>query len=99
MHTADNTSTSLYQIVPPPSPLQTGDILLVKTLLAFGADMNHQGLNDFTPLDLAIHSQSSEVERVLLEHGAKGSANLIIQKQKLSVVRRSHRDIMNPQFD
>lgn len=65
---------------------QTGDVLLVKTLLAFGANINDQGLNDFTPLDLAIHCQSSEVERVLLEHGAKGSAKLIVQQQRPSVV-------------
>ena len=68
--------------------IQTKDVLLVKTLLAFGANMNHQGLNDFTPLDLAIHTQCSEVERVLLEHGAKGSVNLIVQKQRL--VRFAH---------
>ena len=62
------------------------DALLVKTLLMFGADMNQQGLNDFTPLDLAIHNQCSEVERVLLEHGAKGSVNLIVQKRTFSKV-------------
>ena len=50
--------------------------------------MNHQGLNDFTPLDLAIHTQSPEVERVLLEHGEKCSADLIVQQQiLLSMVR------------
>ena len=65
---------------------QTGDVLLVKTLLAFGANINDQGLNDFTPLDLAIHCQSPEVEKVLLEHGAKGSAKLIVQQQRPSVV-------------
>ena len=62
------------------------DALLVKTLLVFGADMNQQGLNDFTPLDLAIHNQCSEVERVLLEHGAKGSVYLIVQKRTFSKV-------------
>lgn len=61
---------------------QTGDVLLVKTLLAFGANINEQGLNDFTPLDLAIHNQSPEVEALLLEHGAKSSANLIAEKNK-----------------
>ena len=45
--------------------------------------MNHQGLNDFTPLDLAIHTQCAEIERVLLEQGAKGSANLMAEKQRL----------------
>ena len=45
--------------------------------------MNHQGLNDFTPLDLAMHTQCPEVERVLLDHGAKGSVCLIAQRQRL----------------
>ena len=62
------------------------DALLVKTLLVFGANMNQQGLNEFTPLDLAIHNQCPEVERVLLEHGAKGSVNLIVQKRTFSKV-------------
>ena len=65
---------------------QTGDAFLVKTLLVFGANINEQGLNDFTPLDLAIHCQCSEVEKVLLEHGAKGSAKLIVMQQQPSVV-------------
>jgi calcium-independent phospholipase A2 len=66
--------------------VETGDAFLVKTLLAFGANINEQGLNDFTPLDLAIHCQCSEVETVLLEHGAKGSAKLIVLQQQPSVV-------------
>ena len=42
--------------------------------------MNHLGLNDFTPLDLAMHTQCSEVEHVLLDQGAKGSVRLISRK-------------------
>ena len=38
--------------------------------------MNHLGLNDFTPLDLAMLTQCPEVERVLLDHGAKGGLEL-----------------------
>lgn len=62
----------------------------MKVLLAFGANMNHQGLNDFTPLDLAIHTQCPEVERVLLDQGAKGSVQLIIQKRLFSQVSLSY---------
>lgn len=70
----------------PTYTIQTKDVLLVKTLLVFGADINQQGLNDFTPLDLAINSQCSQVESVLLEHGAMGSVNLLVQKQHPSIV-------------
>ena len=52
--------------------------------------MNHQGLNDFTPLDLAIHTQYPEVERILLDQGAKGSVQLIAQKRLFSHVSLSH---------
>lgn len=75
-----------FSISPLPSPPQTKDVLLVKTLLVFGADINQQGLNDFTPLDLAIDSQCSQVESVLLEHGAKGGVNIMVQKQHPSFV-------------
>ena len=61
-------------------------MLLVKALLAFGANINHQGLNEFTPLDLAINGQHAEVESVLLEHGAKSSAQLIGQRRHFSQV-------------
>jgi hypothetical protein len=71
--------------------VEAKDVRLVKILLAFGANMNHQGLNDFTPLDLAMHTQCPEVERVLLDHGAKGSVCLIAQRQRLfSVVPPLH---------
>ena len=83
-----------------PSLLQTGNALLVKTLLAFGANINEQGVNDFTPLDLAIHCQCSEVEKVLLEHGAKGSAKLIVQQQQQRPSVVGYRDTnMAPETD
>ena len=44
--------------------------------------MNHLGLNDFTPLDLAMHTQCPEVEHVLLDHGAKGRLELHAAAEK-----------------
>jgi calcium-independent phospholipase A2 len=71
--------------------VETEDVRLVKILLAFGANMNHQGLNDFTPLDLAMHTQCPEVEHVLMDHGAKGSVRLIVRKHRcFSVVPPLH---------
>ena len=52
----------------------------MKILIAFGANINHLGLNDFTPLDLAMYTQCPEVEHVLLDQGAKGSVRLISRK-------------------
>ena len=62
---------------------QTKDVRLVKTLLAFGANLNYQDWNHFTPLDLAMHLQCSDVQHILMDHGAKGSVRLIVRKHRL----------------
>ena len=52
----------------------------------FGADINRKGYNEFTPLDLAINNaQVPGIEELLLERGAKSSANLLAQKVKFSI--------------
>ena len=65
---------------------QEGDILLVKALLAFGASVNHRDWNRFTPLDLAVHSQHSNVEALLLKYGAKPGVEFIQQEYILNIV-------------
>lgn len=58
--------------------LQEGDMLCVKALIAFGADVNLRGNNEFTPLDIAIDSgKVPAIEEILMELGAKGSAQLL----------------------
>ena len=51
-----------------------GDSVAVKKLLAVGANANHKGWNDITPLFRAIVSGKVEIIKMLLEHGADVNA-------------------------
>jgi ankyrin repeat protein len=42
----------------------------LKLLLAFKSDPNQRGLNDYTPLHMAVSEQSSGAVQLLLEAGA-----------------------------
>ena len=58
--------------------LQEGDYMCVKALVVFGADVNMEGRNHFTPMDLAINNGTvPEIEELLINLQAKGSAQLI----------------------
>ena len=62
--------------------LQDGDEVCVKTLIVFGADVNMEGRNHFTPLDLAIDQGNvPDIEDLLISVQAKGSAQLIQRSQ------------------
>jgi uncharacterized protein len=43
---------------------------IVKLLLAFGADPNQRGINDYTPLHMAVSEQNVAAIQVLLDAGA-----------------------------
>ena len=48
--------------------------MCVKAAIVFGADINKQGCNQFTPLDLVISDGTlSHIETILMDLGAKGS--------------------------
>lgn len=49
------------------------DLLIVRDLLAAGADPNIQGEDDCTPLHHAAVRESKEIVRLLLAHGASTS--------------------------
>ena len=52
--------------------------MCIRALLAFGANINAEGRNQFTPLDLATHEGTiPEIERTLTRMGAKTSSRLI----------------------
>ena len=62
--------------------------MCVKTLIAFGANVNQCGYNEFTPLDLAInHGRVPNVEEILISLGAKGSAFLMTRTSSITVPR------------
>lgn len=42
----------------------------MKLLLKFGADPNQRGINDYTPLHMAVGEQNLAAVRLLLEAGA-----------------------------
>ena len=46
---------------------------ILRLLLSHGADPNQRGLNDWTPLHMAVAQQSPEAIRILLENGADAS--------------------------
>lgn len=66
-------------------------MLCSKALIVFGADINLQGSNQFTPFDLTIdNGHLPDLESLFMELGAKSSAQLI-QTRKFSVkVPRMH---------
>jgi ankyrin repeat protein len=43
---------------------------IIKLLLAFGADSNQRGINDYTPLHMAVSERSLVAVQLLLEAGA-----------------------------
>ena len=70
-------TTSLYQHIIIHF-FQEEDEMCVKVLVVFGADVNIEGRNHFTPLDLAINNgRVPDVEELLINLQAKGSAQLI----------------------
>lgn len=54
----------------PGSPGRSGILDIVKLLLAFGADPNQRGLNDYTPLHMAVSERNLPILELLLEAGA-----------------------------
>jgi uncharacterized protein len=43
---------------------------VIGLLLSFGADVNQRGLNDYTPLHMAVAERNLQAIRQLLDHGA-----------------------------
>lgn len=57
----------------PGSPARPDVADILKWLLAAGADPNQRGVNDWTPLHMAVAQQSAAAIRILLEGGADAS--------------------------
>ena len=63
--------------------------MCAKIALVFGADINIQGCNQFTPLDLVINSGSlPSIETTLLELGAMGSTQKLCDNRKQKKIPR-----------
>ena len=54
----------------PGSPARPDVLDIMKLLLEFGADPNQRGINDYTPLHMAVGEQNCAAVRLLLEAGA-----------------------------
>jgi ankyrin repeat protein len=54
----------------PGSPGRSDVLEVVKLLLAFGSDPNQRGLNDYTPLHMAVGERNLPAIELLLEAGA-----------------------------
>jgi ankyrin repeat protein len=54
----------------PGSPGRPDVVDIMKVLLSFGADPNQRGLNDYTPLHMAVGERNLPAVRILLEAGA-----------------------------
>ena len=54
----------------PGSPGRTDTIEVMNLLIAFGADPHQRGLNDYTPLHMAVSERHAEAVKVLLTAGA-----------------------------
>jgi ankyrin repeat protein len=54
----------------PGSPGRTDTIEVLKLLIGFGADPNQRGINDYSPLHLAVSEGYAEAVKVLLAAGA-----------------------------
>lgn len=54
----------------PGSPARSDVLDIMKLLLEFGADPNQRGINDYTPLHMAVGEQNLAAVRLLLEAGA-----------------------------
>lgn len=63
--------------------------MCAKVSIVFGADINKQGCNQFTPLDLVINSgQLPSIETFLLELGAVGSTQKLADCRKQKKIPR-----------
>ena len=54
----------------PGSPARPDVVDIMKLLLRFGADPNQRGINDYTPLHMAVAERNLPALRLLLESGA-----------------------------
>jgi ankyrin repeat protein len=54
----------------PGSPGRPDVVDIIKLLLSFGADPNQRGLNDYTPLHMAVNERNLPAIKLLLEAGA-----------------------------
>ncbi len=54
----------------PGSPARDDVLDIIKLLLAFGSDPNQRGLNDYTPLHMAVSERNLPAIELLLEAGA-----------------------------
>ena len=54
----------------PGSPARSDTLDIIKLLLRFGADPNQRGINDYTPLHMAVGERHPAALEVLLEAGA-----------------------------
>ena len=62
---------ALSCILPHPGSRPRSDVpQILKLLLAFGADPNQRGINDYTPLHMAVAQGDLATLRILLEGGA-----------------------------
>jgi len=54
----------------PGAPARSDTLEIMKLLLDFGADPNQRGLNDYTPLHMAVSERNVGAVRLLLDAGA-----------------------------
>jgi uncharacterized protein len=54
----------------PGSPGRTDTVDILALLLTFGADPNQRGVNDYTPLHMAVSERHASAVRILLDAGA-----------------------------
>ena len=54
----------------PGSPARSDVLDILRLLLEFGADPNQRGINDYTPLHMAVVERNAAALRLLLEAGA-----------------------------
>jgi uncharacterized protein len=54
----------------PGSPARNDMLDILKLLLQFGADPNQRGINDYTPLHMAVSERNLPTVELLLEAGA-----------------------------
>ncbi len=63
--------------------------MCIKAAIVFGADLNKQGCNQFTPLDLVISDGTlSSIEIILLDLGAKGSTQKMAECRQQKKIPR-----------
>ena len=71
--------------------------MCVKALVVFGANINQQGCNQFTPLDLAIdNGKVPDIEQLLLNLGAKSGTQLMAKFYKKVPRLHSFAEKMRP---